>query len=122
MAMMNCAACGRGARKTKIALIPSHGGGTGRARVCLDCFSRAVIIVPVVGTRCACGAPALACVACVRKHETRDAAAVVKAAAFRIRQTAKAYEGSPDESEQEHRDGRVAGLNQAADLLDAGNF
>lgn len=126
MAMQTCTACGRPARKTKIALVPSHGGGTGRARVCLDCFGRAVTIVPLVAGRCACGAVATSCVGCVRKNEARDAGDVVKAAAKKLRQIAAGYRAAKaragDSVDTNYAEGRAAGLDQAADVLDAGDF
>ena len=124
--MSACTACGRQVRKTKIALVPSAGGGTGRARVCLDCFARAVTIVPLVAGRCSCGGVATSCVGCVRDAAPRDAAAVVKAAAAKLRKIGAAYRSEAhragDSVDTNYAEGRAAGLDQAADVLDAGDF
>jgi hypothetical protein len=86
------------------------------ARVCNSCFARAIHIVAAITIT---GAPAPD----PRAEQRRDARVIFGAAVAKLRKIAKLYEGNNrDESCLEHDDGRAAGLSQAADLLEAGDF
>lgn len=114
--MKTCKACGRACRKTALALVPTD-EGVKRARVCSACLSRGVTIIPTAGAqRCTCGALATTCLPCGRKRESRETSELTRAAAAKLRKLAKAYATTGA------REGRSIGLEQAADILETGDF
>ncbi len=114
--MKRCKACGRACRKTQLALVPTV-EGVKRARVCAQCIARGITIIPTTGAQlCLCGSLATTCLPCGRKKEKRDHVELVKAACAKLRKLAGAYRASGS------RDGRGDGLDQAADILEAGDF
>jgi len=105
---MKCGACNRDCRVTKLANVAKPDGGLRSARVCKTCFDGALHIV--------------AHIAQVRvgvdetKVKRRDAKEVMKAAVKKIRSVASAYrKPGADYSHYE-------GLEQAADLIEAGDY
>lgn len=114
---MNCAACGATMRKSKLALVAKEGGDVARGRVCGSCFAKAIILVPCV-TRVTKGvAPSEAA-----RRESKD---VVASAVKKLRGMASGYEAAAKRASNgqgEHISGRAIGLEQAADILDAGDF
>lgn len=112
--MKRCKACGAACRKTQLALVPTE-EGVKRARVCARCIARGVTIIPTSGAqRCLCGELATSCLPCARKKEKRETTDATNAAATKLRKLAGAYRASQPE--------RSSGLEQAADILEAGDY
>jgi hypothetical protein len=107
---VRCGACDRECRSTSLAFVADDNGGLTRKRVCGTCFDGALHVVVSVTT--------VPRGENETKAERRDAAAVTRAAARKIRGMAKAYGAIIDDRSV----GRAAGLEQAADILDAGDF
>ncbi len=109
---MKCGACQRDCRTTRLANVATPDGGMRRARVCGKCFDGALHIVTHVVT--------------VKKgvDETtarrREASEVVKAAANKIARLADAYEKTAKGDDE--IEFQIAGLRQACEILDAGDF
>jgi hypothetical protein len=93
-------------RVSTLAQVARADGTLARGRVCRGCVRRAVVIVPYVTHVTKGVAPVEA--------ERREAKEVVKAASSKLRRLASAYNGS--------QPARSSGLEQAADILDAGDF
>lgn len=102
---MNCGACRRTCRKTSLAFIVEGGGGLRRGRVCATCFNQAVHIVPFVTTM---AKPTNEVAA-----QRREAADAVKGAIRKLKTLVRVY-GADDEA--------TNGLEQAIDILEAGDF
>lgn len=108
---MKCGICNRGGlRRTTLVHAPNAEGILKRVRACASCASRAITIVPSGGaTRCACGALATKCEACIEKANARDLSLILAPFVKRLRGLARAYPGE-----------RGEGLNQAADIIENG--
>ncbi len=114
---MKCGACKRDCRSTQLAHVAEPDGGMRRARVCGTCFNAALHIVTAITT--------------VQKGvdetkvQRRDAADATKAASKKLRAISAAYSAqattAPSDQTQ-HAEGRAAGLEQAADILDSGDY
>lgn len=94
-----------------------------RALACEKCKASAMVIVPrVVAAGCECGKPATVCKACA-SDRARKPGDVQKRIAEKIRRLAKAYDATArlelEELEPRITEGRIAGLMQAADLVEA---
>ena len=120
---MKCAACQRDCRVTQLALIVdtrahvSSRSCLRSARVCNTCFGLAIHIVPSV-THVTRGVDET-------KASRRDAREVASSASKKIRSLAHGYRVSIDSGravDPHLTEGRVAGLDQAADILDAGDY
>jgi len=105
---MICGACKRSCRTTQLAHVATREGELARRRVCTTCFSRALHVVAFVTET-------------VKPQDEvrtarREASAILEAAERKIRRIAKAYASSEGTSEL------ARGLEQAADLLAAGDY
>jgi len=111
--MSKCGACGDPCRKTQIAHVADPEGGLTRKRVCNDCFAGALHIVTHV-THVTKGVGE-------KEIQRREAREIVQAAVKKLRGMAKAYkpQGQPKDAATE---GRIDGLEQAADVLEGGEF
>lgn len=89
-------------------------GGLSRKRVCKKCAKQAVptLAGTIEAGRCACGKPATTCLGCAQSKDKRDVARLVLDAVKKLRGLARSYPGSE----------RADGLNQAADVIEAGGF
>lgn len=128
---MKCSACGRdGLRSTTLAWVPSpNGGDIERRRVCGDCAGGALaIVLRKAHPECLnCSEPARFCADHAASRE--DVRVFLKRAAKKLRGLANGYRGVAgnhathiSDSDRVHAAGRVCGLEQAADILDAGDF
>jgi hypothetical protein len=100
-----------------IAHVAEPGGGMRRARVCGKCFSGAIHIVPAVTTVQA-GVDET-------KLKRRESKEVLRGAITKLRKIAHTYARTADsapDGQGDHANGRATGLEQAADLLEAGDF
>ncbi len=115
---MKCSNCGGSCRTRQRAII-QDGSGVGRAGlVCSKCAGAGVTIVAPpaeAAAKCSCGSAAKVCSKCSEKRAARPSD-MQKQIAAKLRKLATAYRRAPDDANQEHQDGRVAGLLQAADL------
>jgi len=115
--MSNCGACGKACRTTSLAHVADPEGGLSRKRVCGACFDGALHIVAHV-TQVTKGVAE-------KDVQRRDAREAVAGAVKKLRGMAKSYEAAassaPDEQGR-HAEGRAAGLDQAADVLEAGDY
>lgn len=123
---MKCGACGRaGLRSTSLAWVPApNGDGLERRRVCADCAGGALVVVlRKAEPEClSCREPARFCAAHA-PASSGDAALVLVRAGKKIRSLAMAYAVSGgDRVDESYARGRRDGLEQAADVLDAGDF
>lgn len=107
---MKCSACHRECRSTSNALIAVPDGGLRNARVCGICYAKGVHIVCSVVAPIASTDPIKE-----RRRESRD---VLGSAVKKLRNMAKAYDSAMLESGK----ARAAGLEQAADILEEGDF
>ena len=115
---MKCAACQRDCRSTSIATIADPSGRFRRGRVCGTCFARALHLVIAVTI--------------VEKsvdetgERRREAKDTVRGALTKLRRLATAYRAAPSSAsvggDESFADGRAAGLDQAADILEAGDY
>lgn len=115
---MKCGACQRDCRSTSLAYVAKSDGGMRRARVCGKCFDSAIHIVPSV-TTVKKGVDETT----VQRRESKD---VTKGASKKLRAMAGAYRGAAesvgDKSQTGFAEGRATGLDQAADILEAGDY
>ena len=124
--MSQCGICRATVRKQKTVYV-KRDGALKRTRVCNSCAGEAVLVhVGGAPSRCSCGALALRCNTCAVKDANKDRVSILKAAAKKLRATAKGYEAAA-EGEDNVLDkgltlGRVEGLEQAANLIEAGKF
>lgn len=117
--------CRASVRKTTTVYIHAA-GELRRARVCGKCADQTIRVhVGGAPARCACGALAELCPSCAERQGARDPRATLREGARRVRAAAKAYRGYPasalimgPEHQAEER-GRVLGLEQAADIIEA---
>lgn len=124
MAMKRCGSCNKSYRSGRLVFVSTKGELV-RKRVCERCANDGMtVLFTEAGQRCPCGEPASVCSKCVEKHEHKAHAAGAdrKKLVVALNKIAEAYRRAPDESEQEHIDGRVAGLAQAADFVEAGRW
>jgi hypothetical protein len=110
--MATCGACGRPCRVTQHALVAQPDGGVTRKRVCNDCFGGAIHLCPSV-TQVQKGVDE-------QKVQRRDAAEITKSACKKLRMLAKGYAAAA--SAGGFANGRATGLEQAADILEAGDY
>jgi hypothetical protein len=112
--MKRCSGCGKQIRSGSMIFASDGKGGIARKRVGPCCSSRAVplLVGSIEASRCKCGAPASTCVACVRDEEKADPKKRFAKAIEKLRSIAKVYGNS----------GRQLGIEQAADILEAGDF
>ena len=126
--MSRCGGCGKAVRAARMIYVSDGRGGLARKRVGRCCIGKAVTILAgaIEGGRCACGAPATTCIGCARDGEKKDAKKTWAPAAKKLRTLAALYRKSPGAAsvsgDEGFADGRAAGLEQAADLLEAGDF
>jgi hypothetical protein len=117
---MRCGACQRECRATKLASIAGEDGRIRRGRVCGKCFDGALHIVTRV-TVVKKGVDAVT-------SGRREASDAVSAAAKKLKKLARAYAANPGGGEVQGSpeacsyDGRIEGLEQAVNILEAGDF
>lgn len=102
---MICGACRKTARNTSLAFVACPATGLRRARVCAGCFKKAVHIVPSVTTTVKPTNEVTA--------QRREATDAVKGAIRKLKTLVRVY-GADDEA--------TNGLEQAIDILEAGDF
>lgn len=111
---MRCGLCGNDVRKTSmVALL--HEGNIDRKRACNTCVRRGVLVTTMPRV----AAPTLTKTLDAEEKDVRE---VLRKLARHLRGLAKAQgafdPSNGDESDAEHNDGHVFGLNQAADITD----
>jgi hypothetical protein len=120
--MKRCGACGKQIRSGTMIYASDGKGGLARKRLgkCCAALAVPVLVGGIEAARCKCGSPATSCVGCVRDAERADPKKLLSGAITKIRNTAKAYArtGAGDTEV----DQLIAGLNQAADILEGGDF
>jgi len=99
----------------------------GAARACPTCATKTVrVFTGDAATACTCGQPATTCTPCANVDARRDRAAVVAGAVRKLRGMAKAYRDlrRPPGDHDAHAEtsGRMAALEQAADILESGEW
>lgn len=109
---MKCGACKRDCRSTSLAYVAEPDGGMRRARVCGTCFNGAIHIVPSV-TTVKKGVSEVE----TTRRESKD---IVKGAVHKLRGVVAAYSNA-GKVPPEYAD-RVEGIEQAIDILKAGDF
>jgi hypothetical protein len=122
---VKCAVCERtGLRVTTLAWVPAaNGGELERRRVCGDCAAGALtIVLRKAAPECLhCREPAIVCAG--HGGAAIESPTLIGNAIRKLRNMAKAYRGTAVAGVNgTHAVGRADGLEQAADILDAGDF
>lgn len=123
---MKCGGCHKAVRKTSLVWVKDGNGGVKQKRLGACCSKDAVLLLvgSISGTACKCGKPATTCVGCARDGEKKDAQKVLKAAVEKLRGILKAKRATrpADPSDGDFVEGTAAGLEQAIEFLEAGDF
>ena len=128
MAQRKCKVCSKPYRAGQLVYVGGEGGTFMRAVVCPSCAKKAIALLPTVASsRCGCGnETATMGAVCAQKaidkavRESVDTKALSKMMMLRSRVYRAHSKDTPGDSE--YSEGIAAGLEQAANFLEKGNW